>query len=162
MSSDQVAWVGVAVIGWALAITLGSGSANAQPAKQVEESLTCQCGCGLTVHTCNHLQCSFAVPVKRDVAESLAAGQTAGQILDRYVAGYGEKVLSAPIPRGFNLAAYYVPYVALLAGLCLIAGALRRLRRIPASSVTDPPPDSHERTDAERSRLDRELERLDK
>ena len=25
---------------------------------QVESSLTCQCGCGLTVHSCNHLSCS--------------------------------------------------------------------------------------------------------
>jgi hypothetical protein len=30
----------------------------------VEESLTCQCGCGLTVHSCNHIQCSSGEPIK--------------------------------------------------------------------------------------------------
>jgi len=28
--------------------------------QEVEEALTCQCGCGLTVHSCNHLQCGSA------------------------------------------------------------------------------------------------------
>jgi cytochrome c-type biogenesis protein CcmH len=142
-----------------LAVVLLASDARAQPAKEIEESLTCQCGCGLTVHTCNHLQCSFAVPVKRDVAESLANGQTAGEILERYVARYGEKILSAPIPKGFNLAAYIAPYVAVAAGLGLIVGALRRMRRRSAAAVTRP--GQAPRTDAQRAKLDRELEKLD-
>jgi cytochrome c-type biogenesis protein CcmH len=142
-----------------LAAALVASNAGAQPAKQIEESLTCQCGCGLTVHTCNHLQCSFAVPVKRDVAESLANGQTADQILARYVAKYGEKILSAPIPEGFNLAAYIAPYVAVAAGFTLIVVALRRLRR--RSSAAAAGPGQAPLTDAQRARLHRELEKLD-
>jgi cytochrome c-type biogenesis protein CcmH len=154
-AADSLAPVRVAL----LAVVLLAPNASAQPAKEIEESLTCQCGCGLTVHTCNHLQCSFAVPVKRDVAESLANGQTANQILDRYVAEYGEKILSAPIPQGFNLAAYIAPYVAVAAGLGLIVVALRRLRRRSPAAATGA---GHPlRTDAQRARLHRELEKLD-
>ena len=55
-------------------------AAAASTRKAAEESLTYQCGCGLTVHTCNHLQCSFAVPVREDIAKSLAAGQTTEEL----------------------------------------------------------------------------------
>ena len=68
-------------------------------ASDVEEALTCQCGCGLTVHSCNHLECSFAVPTRKDIAESLARGETGEQIIDRYKLKYGEKVLSSPLSR---------------------------------------------------------------
>ena len=32
--------------------------AGSRRSSEIEESLTCQCGCGLTVHSCNHLQVS--------------------------------------------------------------------------------------------------------
>jgi cytochrome c-type biogenesis protein CcmH len=112
-----------------------SESVNTQSA--TEERLTCQCGCGLTVHTCNPLQCSFAVPVRADIAKSLAAGESADAIIERYTAEYGEKVLSSPIPRGFNLVAWFGPYVALLISGTLIVLAIRRWSPKSGSSGTN-------------------------
>jgi cytochrome c-type biogenesis protein CcmH len=129
--------------------------------KAVEERLTCQCGCGLTVHTCNHLQCSFGVPVKKDVADSLAAGQTGEQILARYVAKYGEKILSSPTAQGFNLLAWYGPYIALVVGGLVLVVMLRRWRRDIAPP--EPAPELEQPlSDQQRRRLDSELETLER
>jgi cytochrome c-type biogenesis protein CcmH len=128
-------------------------------AKAVEERLTCQCGCGLTVHTCNHLQCSFGVPVKKDVAASLAAGQTGEEILARYVAQYGEKILSSPTRKGFNLLAWYGPYAVVAASAVLLIVMLRRWRgRVPEEEPLPAP--GTPLSESQRDRLQDELDRL--
>ncbi len=128
--------------------------------KAIEDRLTCQCGCGLTVHSCNHLQCGFAVPTREDIAKSLAAGQTADEIIARYVSKYGEKVLSSPTTRGFNLVAWYAPYVAVLIGTVGILLLLRRwiggkLHADAAGSTATVV------SDTDRKKLERELEDLE-
>jgi cytochrome c-type biogenesis protein CcmH/NrfF len=133
--------------------------------REVEEALTCQCGCGLTVAACNHLECSFAVPVRKDVAESLAAGQTGEQILERYKNEYGEKVLSSPVPEGFNLLAWIAPYLAIVtAGVAMFA-VLRRRASVatphlatPSDIASGPPP----APDARLGQLQRELDDLER
>jgi len=128
-------------------------------ASGVEERLTCQCGCGLTVHTCNHMQCSFGVPVKKDVADSLAAGQTGEQIISRYVAQYGEKILSSPTRRGFNLLAWYGPYAALLVSAAVLLLMLRRWQSAgPRAMARDQR--GAPLSESERDRLERELDEL--
>lgn len=128
--------------------------------REVEERLACQCGCGLTVHTCNHLQCSFAVPVREDIHKSLAAGQSEDEIIARYVAEYGEKVLSAPTREGFNLLAWWGPYGALVAGGLGLWYAIRRLNRRHANEPVDVAPLS-DISQSERDEINRELERLE-
>jgi cytochrome c-type biogenesis protein CcmH/NrfF len=103
------------------------------------------------------MQCSFGVPVKKDIADSLAAGQTGDQILARYVAQYGEKILSSPTHRGFNLLAWYGPYAALLVSAAVLVLMLRRWqgsRGAPAAETDSAISDS------ERDRLKRELDEL--
>ena len=128
--------------------------------REVEERLACQCGCGLTVHSCNHLQCSFAVPVREDIAKSLAAGQSEDEIIARYVAEYGEKVLSAPTREGFNLLAWWGPYAALVAGGLGLWLAIRRMNRSRANDTADAEhlPDIPQ---SARDEINRELERLE-
>lgn len=88
--------------------------------QEVEEALTCQCGCGLTVHSCNHLQCGFAVPAKQTILDLVSQGKTKEEITASFVARYGEKVLSAPTTSGFNLAAWITPFLAIVVGGGLI------------------------------------------
>jgi cytochrome c-type biogenesis protein CcmH len=134
--------------------TVGAGQ------REVEERLACQCGCGLTVHTCNHLQCSFAVPVREDIAKSLAAGQSEDEIIARYVAEYGEKVLSAPTREGFNLLAWWGPYAALAIGAAGLWLAIRRLNRGRKDEIESAPPLA-DIPQAARDEINRELERLE-
>lgn len=132
---------------------------------QIEESLTCQCGCGLTVHTCNHLQCGFGIPVKNDIRDSLARGETGEEILARYQTEYGEKILSSPTTQGFNLLAWTGPYIAVGLGALGLLFAFRRWGRrseaalAEAAGATDAVPDQAD--DAQRQKLLRELEDLD-
>jgi cytochrome c-type biogenesis protein CcmH len=96
---------------------------------QIESDLTCQCGCGLTVHSCNHLSCSSGIPLKQEIATQLSGGKSREGILSYFQTKYGEKILAAPTTRGFNIAAWTVPFVAIGLGGAGIAIALSRWRR---------------------------------
>jgi cytochrome c-type biogenesis protein CcmH/NrfF len=138
-------------------------AADAPSFQDIEESLTCQCGCGLTVHACNHLQCPSAIPLRQEIRAQMALGLDKQQILAHFDQQYGEKILSSPTTQGFNLTAWAMPFVMLAAGSVLVVLTLRRWRR----TVAPPPPRAvaavptpgeltvHERT------LERELERFD-
>ena len=136
----------------------GAPVAMAASQQEVEEGLTCQCGCGLTVHSCNHLQCPSGEPMKKEIAERLARGEEKDTILAAFRQRYGEKVLSAPTFRGFNWFAWLTPFAAVFAGAAVLTIVLaRRARRAPpvvAGGAPAPPAG----TDAQRARLARELE----
>src|SRR3990172_12721483 len=95
-----------------LFLALASVAAGAVTTKEVEEALTCQCGCGLTVHSCNHLQCGSGEPIKQEIAERIARGEDTATILEGFRTRYGEKVLSSPTFRGFNWLAWITPFAA--------------------------------------------------
>ncbi len=105
--------------------------------QDLEESLTCQCGCGLTVHSCNHLQCPSAIPLREEMREQMQAGKDKRAILAYFSEKYGEKILSAPTTSGFNLVAWITPFVVVLSGGVLVGGAVRRWSRRRAEA---PPP----------------------
>ena len=78
------------------------------------------------------------------------------------MAKYGEQILMAPPPRGFNLAGYLVPGVlVLLAGSLLAAVLVRRSRRIAALLAAAGSPGDSPAADAmsaaDRERLRRAL-----
>jgi cytochrome c-type biogenesis protein CcmH/NrfF len=129
---------------------------------QLESDLTCQCGCGLTVHSCNHLNCGSGIPLKKEIAEHISAGESREDILLHFQTKYGEKILSSPTTTGFNIAAWTVPFVAIALGGLLIGVVLVRWRRATTSEPT-PPSGTTPTTDPElRARLERELADLEK
>ena len=97
------------------------------------------------------------------IRERLQAGQTQEQIQAYFVEKYGEWVLLAPAKTGFNLLAWGLPFVGVLAGGALVAVLVRRWSgREEAGkggggpAVAGAPPDPE---DARyRERLRRELE----
>jgi cytochrome c-type biogenesis protein CcmH len=124
----------------------------------IEEALTCQCGCGLTVHSCNHVQCPSGIPLKEEIAAQLAAGKNREQVLTYFSTKYGEKILSAPTTSGFNLIAWITPFLVVLIAAVMIVALSRRWRR-PAAP---PPRPLHTPADdARRARLEAELDRFD-
>jgi cytochrome c-type biogenesis protein CcmH len=134
--------------------------------KGIEASLSCQCGCGLTVQTCNHLQCSFAIPVREDITKSLRNGEPGVEIIARYAEEYGEKVLSAPVREGFNLLAWYGPYVALFIAGIVVVLVIRRWtpERITAEAAKSEDPGQtgdHAISSDNRDRLREELEKYE-
>lgn len=128
--------------------------------QELEESLTCQCGCGLTVHSCNHVDCSSAIPLRKEIREQMAQGKTKEEILQYFVDKYGEKILSSPVARGFNLLAWVTPFLALsLGGLGLFA-LLRRWGR-PAAAARPVSAGAERVEDRHRKTVEKELEKLD-
>ncbi len=132
-------------------------TATGSTTQEIEESLTCQCGCGLTVHSCNHLQCGFAVPAKQEIARQFNEGKGREEIVATFLTRYGEKVLSAPTTTGFNLAAWLTPFLAVLVGGILIGVVSLRWtrRRIRTEQEKTPVPSG---ADQYRERLKKELE----
>ena len=135
--------------------------AAAPTTQEVEEALTCQCSCGLTVHSCNHLQCGFAVPAKQTIAEQIGQGTAKEVIVQSFVTKYGEKVLSAPTTVGFNLAAWITPFLALLVGGVAVGLVSLRWSRQRAQQVTVEKPGVDPQTDQYRERLKKELDTFD-
>lgn len=78
-------------------------------------------------------------------------------------AEFGDEVLAMPKERGFNLAAYLVPVLALLAAAGAIAAAALRWRRLrartagPDVAAAEPPPPDR----AGSERLEADLERYE-
>ena len=130
--------------------------------QDVEESLTCQCGCGLTVHSCNHIQCGSGEPIKKEISERIGRGETKEQILAAFTQKLGEKVLSSPTMTGFNRLAWIMPFAALLlAGTILVVVIRRRTHMTAALLDPAPRPGGAPPTDALRARLARELDDMD-
>jgi cytochrome c-type biogenesis protein CcmH len=127
---------------------------------QVSQSLTCQCGCGLTVANCNMPTCGFSVPVRAEIDQMIGKGMSRARIVAFYRHKFGEKVLSAPTTEGFNLLAWTMPFIALVVGGGLIVLAFGRWRSaspsLPSGSNPAGVPDSF--APELKRRLKRELE----
>jgi cytochrome c-type biogenesis protein CcmH/NrfF len=104
---------------------------NDEAIKQIEQRLHCTCGCNLDVFTCRttDFSCTYSPELHREVVALYDDGKTAQQILDTFVAKYGEKVLMAPEPGGFNLLGYLLPGVAITIGAAVLALVIGRRER---------------------------------
>jgi cytochrome c-type biogenesis protein CcmH len=116
---------------------------------------------------------SGAAPrIQAEVRHMLAAGMTYQEIIDHYVNKYGERILAKPKKRGFNLAAYWAPYLALALGVIAIAlvigrgvgrrrGAARAaVDGIGAQRATPPSQPAELEYDEYRRRIEDELRRI--
>jgi cytochrome c-type biogenesis protein CcmH/NrfF len=105
----------------------------------IEQRLACNCGCTLDVFTCRttDFSCTYSPALHREVLALRDEGKTAQQILDAFVAKYGEKALMAPKPQGvLNLTGYLLPgalIAAAGAGLLLFIGK----RKAAVAAATD-------------------------
>lgn len=128
----------------------------------IEKKLKCSCGCGLDIYTCRttDFSCTYSPALHKEVLRLAGQGKTAQQILDEFTAQYGEAVLMSPPKRGFNLAGYLVPSVAILVAGAFLVFVLRRWTRaaqVATAASTSAAPDA---SPAELARLRQELDRL--
>jgi len=92
----------------------------------------------------------------RDVIrERLGRGETPDQVTTYFVDKYGDWVLLAPRPRGFNLLVWLLPFAGLVLGIGLVLRAARRWARCPAE-----PPSPAVLAPEDRERVRLELERF--
>ncbi|GBD93748.1 formate-dependent nitrite reductase complex subunit NrfF [bacterium BMS3Abin05] len=90
---------------------------------EVQKALICQCSCQMALNNC---ECGTAAQMRSQITGMINRGFTKNQILAVFVKQYGEKVLSAPIKKGFNLTAWILPFLLpIIAGFLLIKGIRR-------------------------------------
>lgn len=149
---------------------------NDEFVKAVEHRLQCTCGCTLDIYTCRttDFTCTYSPQLHLEVLALQDQGKSADEIVAAFVEKYGEDVLMAPKPEGFNLAGYVVPglLILLVGGVMVVVLRRRTLQRaalagtpgaapaMPAGAlagVTTAPPATAEELD----RLERELRELD-
>jgi len=139
-------------------VALASDSVSFQ---DVEESLTCQCGCGLTVHSCNHLQCDSALPLRAEIRAQMDQGKNKEAILAYFAGKYGEKILSAPTTTGFNLVAWVMPFVLVAVAAVFVGGAVIRWGGRRGGSPPQPAaPAAHAHSEHEKT-FEKELKNFD-
>ena len=117
---------------------------NSAEIQAIEQKLACNCGCTLDVFTCRttDFSCTYSPALHREVLALRDQGKSAREILDAFVAKYGEKALMAPKPRGFNLWGYLLPGVAVAGAGVALAALLRRreaLAQAGPETMTPPP-----------------------
>jgi cytochrome c-type biogenesis protein CcmH len=135
-------WAKPSVAVLAMVMLATCASAESQPApspaaaptvKEVGEALVCLCGCNSVLNQCPHQTCGFHDEINAVIAKEIAAGKDKPTIVAGLVERYGIQVLAAPPAEGFNLVAWILPGIALVAGLAIVALAVRRMRRLAAS-----------------------------
>lgn len=133
---------------------------NDPEVKAIERQLKCTCGCNLDIYVCRttDFTCQYSPALHKEVLDLRDAGKNPEAIVAAFVSKYGEQILMAPPPEGFNLAGYLVPGAAVVvAGALIGLVLLRRARQpIPAPAANAIPAGSAP-TDAEREKLRRAL-----
>ena len=140
-----------------LAFAAADPQANEQLAKKIETMIIAPCCWSQQVSL--H-QSPASDEIKTKIRTMLAAGQTQEQILDAYVAEYGDRILAEPPARGFNAALYVLPWVFLAGSVGLVVVVIRRLRT-PGREVTASASRAAPIDEAEAERIDDELRKLD-
>jgi cytochrome c-type biogenesis protein CcmH len=116
---------------------LAASQNTEETAKEIEAMLIAPCCWSQPVS--QHYS-EAADQIRREVREFLTAGKSKEEILDYYASKYGERILASPRPRGFNLLAYVLPWVFLLAGMTIVVTFLKRQKSsLPTKSPFDAP-----------------------
>ena len=89
----------------------------------VARGLRCPVCQGVSI---NDSPAELAQQLRAVVREQLASGMSPDEVRAYFVARYGEWVLLAPEPKGFNLVAYALPAVLLVGGALGVAIVVKR------------------------------------
>lgn len=128
----------------------------------IEKRLRCSCGCGLDIYTCRttDFNCTYSPALHKEVLRLAGQGKTGQQIIDEFVAQYGQAALMAPPKHGFNLAGYFVPSIAIIVAAAMLVLVLRRWTRAARMAGAPASPTPADASPVELERLRRELDRL--
>ncbi len=100
----------------------------------------------------------IAAQIRDEVSKMVAAGKSREEILDFYVAKYGERILVTPRAKGFNTLAYILPWAALPIGIWVLILLFRKMRSPSPVPVPAPAPVTDSRYD---SIIEKEMKEMD-
>ena len=137
----------------ALLALLGAGAARASEAHPTLPEVEKEVICPVCHETLDLSTSPIADRMRAFIQQRIAAGDTKSEIKQKLVAQFGESVLAAPPKRGFNLLAWVLPLVGIVAGTVTVGLLARRWSR------TRPEPKPPDASSNGRPPLDPELER---
>jgi len=100
----------------------------AERAHSIAAGLKCQECTSLSIADSN---ADTSKAIRADIRRRVAAGDTDGEIRQRYVDLYGETILLDPQSSGISLLVWVLPVVVVVAGATGVAFAVARNRREP-------------------------------
>jgi len=104
--------------------------------RSVGELLSCQCGCGSSVTSCNMMNCHSAGPLRERLLQMVEAGVSDDEILATFEKEYGKIILRKPPVEGFYLISWVMPFIGLGGGLAVVWFVLQRyMARRPATAT---------------------------
>ena len=131
--------------------------ANAATTGEISKQLICQCDCTLVLGSCTHVECASREAMTAFINQEITRGKSGEDIIQSFVAQYGEQVLASPPKSGFTLAAWVTPFIAILAGGAVIYVALRRWVWQGTQSRQDVTVEDGEGNEKYRRQLEKEL-----
>ena len=148
------------------AVLVLAGAAQAAPPQRaslsdIQDEVMCQV-CGTTLAVSDSPQ---ADRERAFIVRLIEQGKTKAEIKDALVAQYGRGVLATPSGKGFDLAAWLVPGLAVLLAAVAIGFAVARWRRARPDATARPvrpaPAGPSSAPDEGAARLRSDLERYD-
>jgi cytochrome c-type biogenesis protein CcmH/NrfF len=117
----------------AVAQTVTTGDEMYLRMREVGGKLRCQCegpgGCSYTVADCNMLRCSFREKVNPEIRKALTAGVAPEAVVEQMIAKFGSELRTEPLPQGFGLFGWAMPFAVLALGLVIVPFVVRRWKQ---------------------------------
>lgn len=110
-----------------LALTVAT--TYAASVKDIANQVFCQCGCDMILSKCNEDVCFPRDAMLGLINQKLDQGQPQEEIIQSFVAQYGEQVLASPAKRGFHLTIWVVPFAVILLEGVVICVNFKKWRR---------------------------------
>ncbi len=107
-----------------LVVAFAADSKQEALIKNLEQSLIAPCCWSGTVYDHGHPQ------MEQEIRQMVLEGRTRQEIIDHYVAQYGERILATPRASGFNLMAWIIPVLIALVGIFIFINYLRTPRTV--------------------------------
>jgi cytochrome c-type biogenesis protein CcmH len=104
---------------------------------QIGHQMMCMCSCGQILLECNHVGCTYSDGMRNELMAAVSRGDSDSLVEQSFVQKYGPTVLAAPTTKGFDRAAYIVPFAALFFGFGLIVLVIRSWKNRPAPALAD-------------------------
>ena len=96
---------------------------------------------------------------RAQIRDQLSQGWTDQQIIDYFVAQYGERVLAEPKRKGFTSLVWFLPLIAVLVGVGIVYEILRNWRKQKPVAVV--PVSTPEIPEAILKKIEREIREMD-
>ena len=113
-------------------------TAHADPTDDVVRRIASQMMCPVCEgQTVNDSSSGLAKDMRALIRQKVEAGESDQQILDEFVASYGDGILTDPPKRGITLGVWFGPIIGLALGTALVVGLLIAWHRRP-TPVAEP------------------------